>query len=268
MRSCARILLVTICVAALPGCQSLFSSHGRVAEASAPAVDLQGYFEQRLAEGRRHLLADRPSLAVVAFRQASYDASVRARAFNGMAVAYDRLGRVDLAQRYFMAAVELEPDNVSFAANLIRFNESLADARAIDPVAVAQAEALLVGPPGIPDDGEAMPEVATVAPDRMQRISPNEIRIAARSETEIAPDTNRSNRAATRAGAGNLQGRPQSREYPVRVVLAGPGEQADQPAARVRVEGQATTDRNRPRARVAFSRGPRSYPVRIYFDES
>lgn len=265
MRSCAKILLASACVAALPGCQSLFPSHGQVAQASLSDAAMQDYFVQRLEEGRAHLRANRPGAAVVAFRQASYGAAVRARALNGMAVAYDRLGRADLAQQYFMAAMNLEPENPSFAANFLRFNQSLADARQVDAVAVAQAQALLVGTAeGSPSSGDAPSGVAEVA-DRVQRVSPNEVRIVA-AATE--PEAGQSGRLAARAQSPALRARAQNREYPVRVELGVPREPANTAVPGVRVEGRETAASGERRARVTFSHGPRSYPVRVFLDQS
>lgn len=268
MMSCAKILLASICVAALPGCQSLFTNQGQVAQASLSDVDMQGYFEQRLAEGRAHLLANRPGAAVAAFRQASYGSAVRARALNGIAIAYDRLGRADLAQQYFMAAMNLEPENPGFAANFLRFNRSLAVARQVDAVAAAQAQALLFGTAeGVPSGGAAPSDVA-VAADRIQRISPQEVRISAAPEAAIAPEVGQSDRVAARAQSPALRARAQNRDYPVRVELGALREPANAATPSVGVEGRETAASSSGRARVTFSHGPRSYPVRVYLDQS
>lgn len=268
MRSCAKILLASICVAALPGCQSLFASHGQVAQASLAEADMQGYFEQRLAVGRAHLLANRPAAAVTAFRQASYGAAVRARALNGMAIAYDRLGRADLAQRYFMAAMNLEPENPSFAANFLRFNQSLANAPQVDAVAAAQAQAMLVGTAeGELSGGDARPDVAAAA-DRIQRVSPSEVRIAAAPEAASEPEAGQADRVAARAHSPALRARAQNREYPVRVELGARRQPANAAAPGVRVEGRETAANANRRERITFSAGPRSYPVRVYIDQS
>lgn len=268
MKSCAKILLASICVAALPGCQSLFGSQSQVAQTSLSDVAMQDYFAQRLAEGRAHLLANRPAAAATAFRQASYGPDVRARALNGLAIAYDRLGRADLAQRYFMAAMNLEPENPSFAANFLRFNQSLANARQVDAVAAAQAQALLVGTAeGAPSAGDARPDVAGAA-DRIQRVSPNEVRIAAAPDTSSEPEAGQGDRVAARAQSPALRARAQNREYPVRVELGTRQQPADAATPRVRVEGRETAASGNRRERVTFSAGPRSYPVRVFLDQS
>lgn len=268
MRFCTKVLIATVCVAALPGCQSLFPGHSQAAQATLPEADMEGYFEQRLADGRVHLLANRPGSAVVAFRQASYGAPVRARAFNGLAIAYDRLGRADLAQRYFMAAMELEPENASFAANFLRFNETLASARAVDAVAVAQAEALLVGTVDQTEDSEAILAEGAPAAERVQRISSNEVRIAAVPGPTRQPGAAQSGHLATRDVRRDRQVSTQNRDYPVRVELAAPQDRANPARPRVTIEGQENSARNRQRSRVTFSHGPRPYPVRVTLDQS
>src|SRR3546814_7754482 len=45
-------------------------------------------------------------------------------AYNGLGVAYARLGRADLAERYFKMALSMEGTNPRFAANLERFYNS------------------------------------------------------------------------------------------------------------------------------------------------
>lgn len=268
MRFRTKVLIAAMCTAALPGCQSLFSNQGQVAQASLSDVDMQGYFAQRLAEGRAHLLANRPGAAVVAFRQASYGATVRARALNGMAIAYDRLGRADLAQQYFMAAMNLEPENPSFAANFLRFNQNLATARQVDAVAAAQAEALLVGTAEGAPSGAAAPRDGAIAADRIQRVSPHEVRIAAAPEEAIEPESAQTDRVATRAHSPALRARAQNRDYPVRVQLGATRQPADTAVSGVRVEGRETAAGEGRRARVTFSHGPRSYPVRVFLDQS
>ncbi|HEU4652174.1 MAG TPA: hypothetical protein VFS49_12245 [Croceibacterium sp.] len=115
----------------LGGCQALFGPH---AFASAPraaepaAADLAGYFDARIEAGRVHLARGRPTLAVTAFRQASYDPAHAALAYNGMGVAYAELGRADLARRYFALAVASDPADARFARNLARLDAAPVDA--------------------------------------------------------------------------------------------------------------------------------------------
>jgi len=117
MRKLATIAGVTLAATTLGGCQLL---GGPPMAHRSDNVDMGEYFEQRLAAGRLHLEENRPTKAITAFRQAAYDPRVAADAYNGMAVAYDRIGRADLAARYFAEAVKADPSDERFARNLAR----------------------------------------------------------------------------------------------------------------------------------------------------
>src|SRR3546814_9961813 len=54
----------------------------------------------------------------------SSDLDSAAEAYNGLGVAYAKLGRADLAERYFKMALSMDGTNPRFAANLDRFYNS------------------------------------------------------------------------------------------------------------------------------------------------
>ena len=56
----------------------------------------------------------------MAFRDAQRTPQFAASAHNGMGVAYAELGRADLAERYFLAAIAAAPEDRRFATNLAR----------------------------------------------------------------------------------------------------------------------------------------------------
>lgn len=110
----------------LSGCQSFVSALGfgpkdgpRRAEASAPV-----FGSEELEKGRMMLRAGHPANAIQQFRLAALDPGSAAEAFNGLGVAYARLGRADLAERYFKMALSMDGTNPRFAANLERFYSS------------------------------------------------------------------------------------------------------------------------------------------------
>src|SRR3546814_14347739 len=70
------------------------------------------------------LRAGHPANAIQQFRLAALDPGSAAEAFNGLGVAYARLGRADLAERYFRMALSMDGANPRFAANLERFYNS------------------------------------------------------------------------------------------------------------------------------------------------
>ncbi|AOL93197.1 Tetratricopeptide repeat-containing protein [Porphyrobacter sp. LM 6] len=111
---------------------------------SAQQVDMSDYFAQRLEAGRLHLAGGRPTKAIEAFRQASYNPAFAPEAFNGMAVAYAAMGRQDVARDMFTRAIDLDPTDMRFRRNLAKVDEQIMLARQAAPVVadpvVAKAE--------------------------------------------------------------------------------------------------------------------------------
>ena len=91
--------------------------------ASAPAAMPGGSMLQR---GRAQLDAGLNALAIEAFRAEIRTNPDAADAYNGLAVAYGRIGRDDLAQRYFETALAKDPENGKAQANLARLTGEIA----------------------------------------------------------------------------------------------------------------------------------------------
>ena len=89
-------------------------------EAAAPRDDAS----DALAQGRAMLRAGQLSGAVAQFRIARMDADHAADANNGLGVAFAKLGRMDLADRYFRLAIALNPADDRYAANLLRLRHA------------------------------------------------------------------------------------------------------------------------------------------------
>jgi Flp pilus assembly protein TadD len=67
--------------------------------------------EQALERGRDHFAQGEYGIAVHSFNAAvTFDAQ-SIRALNGLAASYDKLGRFDLAERYYASALELDPES-------------------------------------------------------------------------------------------------------------------------------------------------------------
>ncbi|WP_164155966.1 tetratricopeptide repeat protein, partial [Sandarakinorhabdus rubra] len=71
-----------------------------------------------LDEGRALLAAGNAAQAISAFRLALSADQGSVPALNGLAIAYDRLGRVDLARQHFEMALAVQPDAADIAYNL------------------------------------------------------------------------------------------------------------------------------------------------------
>ncbi len=90
----------------------------RSSSTSMPAAVLAGSADSALDEGRALLAAANPVQAIAAFRTALAGDPQSVAALNGLAVAYDRLGRADLARQHFEQALAFEPDAADIAYNL------------------------------------------------------------------------------------------------------------------------------------------------------
>ena len=186
----------------LSGCQGIWNTLGfggpkdeiRRADASQPL-----FGAEELEQGRLALKADHPARAIQMFRLAAMDEKSAPDAFNGLGVAYAKLGRADLAERYFQMAVSLDSSNPKFAANLDRFYNSRlgTSARAL-AMREQQAQAVLAkAADAAAEQGLLAPvEQAAVerrgavtlerAPVRITRTSGNELRIATQQNVNVA----------------------------------------------------------------------------------
>ena len=107
-----------------------------------------------LQRGRAQLDAGLDALAIESFRTEIRFNPENVDAYNGLAVAYGRIGRNDLAQRYFEIALAKDPMNVKVQANLaklpgnenleIRQASALSPAASVDPVAVTGDAAIVM----------------------------------------------------------------------------------------------------------------------------
>jgi hypothetical protein len=109
---------------ALAGCVSMAMSGCAMHQASGPEYRLsapasaQVEGSSMLQRGRAQLDAGLDALAIVSFRAEIRSNPDNADAYNGLAVAYGRIGRDDLAQRYFETALAKDPSNDKAHANL------------------------------------------------------------------------------------------------------------------------------------------------------
>lgn len=126
-----------VAVIGLSGCQSVLNTLGFNSSASSRPALANVIGEPDLVAGQEALRAGNISQAIASFRLAMLDPGSQADASNGLGIAYARLGRADLAERYFLQATEIEPKAEKYAANLMRFYES-------DLARTAQAKALRV----------------------------------------------------------------------------------------------------------------------------
>lgn len=91
-----------------------------LAQMAAPAAPLLAIPSPSndLKAGRAAIAAGNYGLAIDAFRRSLGKGEDTAASLNGLAVAYARIERADLAERYFREAVAAAPGNPQFADNL------------------------------------------------------------------------------------------------------------------------------------------------------
>ncbi len=269
MNKAIKIATIVTASIALSGCQSFINKLGfgpkdqtMRAEAGAPI-----FGSDELKKGRAALKAGYPANAIAQFRMAAMNEATAPDAFNGLGVAYAKLGRADLAERYFKMAINLDAGNERYAANLTRFYNSplgtssralaMREQEAAATLASAAAAAKQQGMLDQPQADERRGAITLVkAPVAVARSSaPGELRIATTTEQAVTDmpvlpqvvvrspaKTDEAKKAApkrtfraVRSGRISLL-RPQSTStrdsYPVRVKISKPtGSRAMSPRA-------------------------------------
>ena len=215
----------------LGGCQALGLGGRDMARASLDAelatnpVDMGA---AHLDAGRRALAAGNTVDAIDAFMRAKASPEHMPAAYNGLAVAYSRLGRTDLSERFFLTAIALAPDQDRYRANLALFytrhgQPKIAEpARAIAPMASSEATPGAATTPSPTPVVRALGAGVTVQSPttRLQRVSRGEVAI--RSGGPTAPIVKTA--SVTRRPVIEVGG-SRTPAYPVRVTLADPPEQ-------------------------------------------
>ncbi|WP_369026675.1 hypothetical protein [Qipengyuania sp. RANM35] len=185
--------MVVLAAVTVSGCQSSplagwsFNRDGDKRLAANPELDGPVVLE----EGRRYLRDGNISKAVASFQLARLDKASAAAANNGLAVSYARLGRADLAERYFRTAATLDPNEPKYVANLLRLqgNMMLAkQARVTEQLASAES---------VPSSELAAREDRT---SEVHRVSHGEFRITT-TEPAAAPTMQVSSRQAAASPA-------------------------------------------------------------------
>jgi Flp pilus assembly protein TadD len=181
MRIPVRLGLVTMAAVSLGGCQSFPLTSWMFRDAQPDRASDQQLASNpagALEEGRASLKEGNLSSAIAAFRIAQLDRSTRADASNGLGIAYVKLGRADLAERYFQAAILADPENTKYVANLLRLQQQTMLARR------SNADRALAAAQTAP---QPLPADATLLADNVERVSRGEVRISTRVELGNAP---------------------------------------------------------------------------------
>jgi tetratricopeptide (TPR) repeat protein len=232
MNYASKMILTVMASSLLAGCQSFpFSKLGfgkpRPTATMPPVVDQTGLVV--LGEGQEQLRRGNISAAVASFRVATLDPDSRAGANNGLGIAYAKLGRADLANRYFSTAALLDPANTKYAANLERLERKEYFAmRARDEARMAEATAQT--PPEAPATfaaafGTPVTEHVSITKEpaaSITRISRSEVRISGGAQASAATRMRVEYRQSkVAAGKQDLseQAEGAEPEYPLRVAV-------------------------------------------------
>lgn len=203
------ILFAGLMALGLSGCQSLPGQNRDLAihARHLPSQQLT-LAELQLARGRAYLDAGLTTLAIGQFKLAQRDPQTAAAASNGMGVAFARLGRDDLAERYFAEALAAEPGSERYARNLAMLRDSRPALASVNPRSRASQQALA-------------PQVAQAKPSQpMVRVSRGEVHITttgpAAKEARASARMAATDRPAVITVIGSRTARP---AYPVVVKL-------------------------------------------------
>jgi tetratricopeptide (TPR) repeat protein len=138
-----RSVVLALAAVQLGGCNSFlginFARNASPPKEADTAVAVASPITER---GRSQLADGQSGLAVETFKQALAAGEPQAPAINGLGVAFARLGRFDLAHRFFWQAAALAPADTRYSDNLARMMRSpelLAMRRDADIAAAAQA---------------------------------------------------------------------------------------------------------------------------------
>jgi hypothetical protein len=118
MRRIGQLLMSTVLVTGCAGLATNNESLQVLLERKAAAQPRLSPYE----EGKRQLQFGNPGLAIDAFQAALREAPDSILALNGIAVAYDRLGRADVAQRFLDQALTVDANSAVTLNNLAYLN--------------------------------------------------------------------------------------------------------------------------------------------------
>ena len=237
MKTKTLLPVALIVMLGLAGCGNIFGrGHSSMASADSSNVDdiYRDYATDQLELGRNRIQNGALTEALEPLRRASFNPATAAAAHNAMGVVYARLGRNDVAGRMFRLAMEENPGEPKFAANLERLEAAAMAATSALPVPASTPQA---------GNGGGMP-LAVLAP-ATARVEP--VMQAARAAPAVQ---------TMRPAYGGA----------IRVSQpSGPAQRLSQ--YEVRVGGPATPARTA-RVRQAYAGDLPSYPQRVHIEIS
>lgn len=179
--ACAAALLLPLAgCGSFPGAR-LFAHHEHKSTRPVMLADKQVVGTPSTDAGRAALDSGMPGEAIEKFQKALASGEPLAPALNGLAVAYARIERFDLAERFFREAISVDPVESRYQTNL---------AVLINSPALAQRRAeILAAPAAAPavESAAASAPVAASPGGGLQRVSRYEVRIVTGTASFPAP---------------------------------------------------------------------------------
>jgi tetratricopeptide (TPR) repeat protein len=218
----ARLAVSVALIPALCGCALLGIGRNEPRVTALSTLPMGAEAFVRFEEGRSMLDAGQNAAAIGAFSEARMEPSLLAASLNGMGVAYARLGRIDLAERYFEQAVATAPEDRRFAANLAQAQGSLMAARRVLQ-APQVAAAAPVAESWTVRAGSGVVHLQTQV-NRQSRITvaPPQQRLARidAARIELSTALAETPRAGPQVRVRVAQAPRQGQSYPIRIALA------------------------------------------------
>ena len=247
-----RAVVCTVALISLSGCESFVSALGfgpkeapKRAEASMP------FGSSELERGRMALKAGYPANAIQQFRMAALNPETAGDAYNGLGVAYAKLGRADLAERYFKMALSIDGNDPRYAANLQRFyNSPLGNSSRALAMREKEAEGQIEKLAEIAEDQGMLepatrqaerrgpvtlerPEVRVVRtsnrdlriasiPQKVEVIGGEDLQVTARASSKTSPEGRTQNTRTRNLQLSMLQRQASVNAYPVRINIVAP----------------------------------------------
>jgi tetratricopeptide (TPR) repeat protein len=178
--------IATAMAVALSGCGSIFGKTFAKQD-HVQALPRQASATPSLDLGRAHLAAGNNGLAVEAFQAALVCGEPQAASLNGLGVAFARIGRFDLAERYFQGAARRDPTDARYTENLARLQTSPAYAARQKAQLMAQAQRVIDRAPAplvAPRTAQA-----SVANPKIERVGRGQVFIKSGNTETAAPRT-------------------------------------------------------------------------------
>ncbi|SNT12903.1 tetratricopeptide repeat protein [Sphingopyxis indica] len=153
-----------VCAATAAGCSFGPRLHSALPQVRDVPVLANLSPDASLTRARAYLAARQFGLAIELFKSASRDPDLKPESLNGLAIAYDGIGRRDLAERYFEEALAARPGDMRTRRNLARLYERIGRSSKRQRLMAEVEEAAPANRPQAADPDDGRGPASTAAP--------------------------------------------------------------------------------------------------------